>query len=55
MYSKVTSLLDKVNFQQQSNTFSNLILVFSKILVPPQSQQVVVTLVDISLVSRKKQ
>ena len=32
---KLSPLLDKVNFQQQSNTLCILILVFSKILVHP--------------------
>jgi len=50
-------LLDKVNFQQQSNIISILISVFSKILVPqcPQIQRVVVTLAETSMVSQKKQ
>jgi hypothetical protein len=56
LHNKVSPLLDKVHFQQQSNTLSISILVFSKI-VPPhaQIQCVLVTLAETSLVSRKKQ
>jgi ArsR family metal-binding transcriptional regulator len=40
LHNKLSPLLDKVNYQQQTNTLCILILVFSKILVIGGSQRI---------------